>query len=65
MSTPMIKGELHTLLSELVPAKKWPKRARLTDLCEFAVTSFASDTSDVREARALELAEVIRNSERR
>ena len=65
MSTPMIKGELQSLLVDLVPAKRWPKSTRLNELCEFAVATFDPDTSDARQARALELARVIRNSERR
>jgi hypothetical protein len=65
MSTPMIKGELHALLAELRPAKKWPKRTSLKDLCDFAVLNFGPDPSDPRELRLLELARVIRSNERR
>jgi hypothetical protein len=65
MSTPMIKGELQALLVELVPSKRWPKSTRLKDLCDFAVQQFASDTHYAKEQRALELARVLRDSERR
>lgn len=61
----MIKGELQTLLSVLVPAKRWPKSTRLKDLCDFTVATFADDTADPRQRRALELAHVIRDNERR
>jgi hypothetical protein len=64
MSTPMIKGELQSLLAQLVPAKKWPKSTRLKDLSEFTVATFAPDSNDVSERRALELAQVLRTNER-
>jgi hypothetical protein len=65
MSTPMIKGELAALLQELVPDKHWSSRTRVTDLCEFALATFPADTSDPRQARALELAHVLYDHERR
>jgi hypothetical protein len=65
LSTPMIKGELQTLLADLAPDKQWPKSARLKDLCAFTVATFSSDTDDPQERRALELAHVLRDNERR
>ncbi len=65
MSTPMIKGELQGLLTELVPAKRWPKRTRLKDLCDFTVETFDRNSTDPRVTRALELADTLRNSDRR
>ena len=65
LSTPMIKGELHALLGELVPEKRWPKNAKLKDFVEFTVHHFANDTEDPREKRALELAHVLHDGERK
>jgi len=61
----MIKGELQSLLRDLAPQKRWPKSTRLKDLCDFAVATFLDGTDDPREQRALELAHVIRDNERR
>lgn len=65
MSTPMIKGELLSLLKVLAPEKKWTKSSRLKDYVEFAVGRFPADTSDERERRALSLAYVLHDKERR
>jgi hypothetical protein len=65
MSTPMIKGELQALLGDLAPGKKWPKRTRLRDLCDFAVATFSASSEDARQLRALELAHALRRNERR
>lgn len=65
MSTPMIKGELLSLLKVLAPEKKWTKSSRLKDYVEFAVGRFPPDTSDERERRALLLAYVLHDKERR
>jgi hypothetical protein len=65
LSTPMIKGELLTLLGELHPAKRWPKKVRLRDLCSYALCEFRDGSADPRVTRVLDLARVIDRHERR
>lgn len=65
LSTPMIKGELRALLAELMPTHPWHKRTPLHELCALAIASFAVETTDPRERRALELAHVLHDNERR
>ncbi len=65
LSTPQIKNELRTLLNELVPDQRWPKRTQLKDLVAFALDRFGADTADAGEHRALELAREIHAHERR
>lgn len=65
MSTPMIKGELLELLKQLAPEKKWTKSHRLKDYVDFTVSRFPADTTDLRQRRALELAHVLYDADRR
>lgn len=65
MSTPMIKGELQALLVDLMRARTWHKRTPLHELCALAIAAFPADTTDPRKMRALELAHVLYDNERR
>lgn len=65
MSTPMMKGELRSLLAEIAPDKRWPKSAKLQDMVDFTVRSIDSARQSAKERRALDLALVHYRSERR
>lgn len=65
MSTHAIKTELRGLLTESYPLKKWSKRATAADLCNYAVHTIRADTLDQKERRALRLARVLHDHERR
>jgi hypothetical protein len=65
MSTHAIKTELMAALAELRPEQKWTKRVTVTDLCSFAIASIPAESDDPRCLRALELAHVLYDNERR
>lgn len=65
MSTHAIKTELQELLTTLRPDKKWPKRVSVTDLCDYTVSSISADSKDEDSLRALRMAHVLYDHERR
>jgi hypothetical protein len=64
MSTHQIKTELHGLLRELAPDKKWSKRAGVVTMSDFAVHNLDPESDDPRVQRALALAHVLWDTER-
>jgi hypothetical protein len=65
MSTHAIKTDLRELLMRLHPEKKWPKRVSVTDLCEYTVHTIPADSQDKDSLRALAMAHVLYDHERR
>jgi hypothetical protein len=65
MSTHAIKTELQELLGRVRPDKNWPKRVSVTDLCQYAIHNIAADSTDNDSRRALQLAQVLYDHERR
>ena len=61
----MIKGELQGLLKRLAPEKRWSKSSKLKDYVEFTLARFPDNTDQPDERRALELAHVLWDRERR
>ncbi len=65
MSTHAIKTELMKLLRDLAPTKSWSKRVGIVQLSHWAVHHLDAAATDPRVARALALAHVMYDSERR
>lgn len=65
LSTHAIKTELAGLLHVLAPDKKWPKRAGVVEMSDFALHSLDPESTDARTVRARELASVMYFKERR
>ena len=65
MSTHAIKTELQELLGRVRPDKNWPKRVSVTHLCQYAIHNIAADSTDNDSRRALQLAQVLYDHERR
>jgi hypothetical protein len=65
MSTHAIKSELATVLAEMRPRRTWSKRATLAEMSACAIAEIDDKSTDTRCQRALELAHVLYDDERR